>query len=774
MAQKYIGAPIRRKEDKRFLTGQGQFVDDVTLPNLHHAAILRSPHAHAQVLSIDISSALEAEGVLDIITYKDIEAAVEPKPIPIRMRTYVGIERFLQYPLANDKVRYVGEPVAVVVAKNRYLAEDALDAIVVDYHLLPPVMDVWQSMKGDSLLFEEHGTNLAYEYASSLGDVERAFNEADYTRKEEFRCHRHTANPLETRGLVASYSSGREELTVWGETKVPHFNRGVLSSLLQMPEHRIHYIEPDVGGGFGVRGEFYPENFLVPFAAKKCKVPVKWIEDRLEHLISANHSREHICELEIAAKKDGTILGMRTKIYGALGGYVRTHGASVPVSTAAMLKGPYHIPNYEWDVKCLLTNKVGMGTFSAPGRYESCFFRERLLDIMASDLGIDPAELRLKNFIPQSAMPYELGKTRPEEPSIFYDSGDYPAVFKKALELIDYETTKHLNGQNHSGKLHGVGLASFVKSTGTGTPYEGARIAITGPEAIAVYLGIATLGQGHETVMAQICADGLGVPIEYISVYHGSTDLFPFSGGTFASRGTTLAGNAVFGAAQILKERILQISAGHLDVNPSELQFVRGHVYRNNSPNADPVMTLGDVLDLATLTNQDNQYEVGLETTHIFQSSQPCYPCGSHAVHLTVDPETGEIEILKYVFAEDVGRVVNPLLLTGQVVGAAAQGVGASILEELVYDNDGQLLSGSFMDYLLPTSVDVPKFEVAILDLDPSPINPLGVKGAGEIGIVATGAALSNAVSNALGVQVRDLPLSPSKIKELIGRNLNP
>ena len=310
MAQKYIGAPIRRKEDKRFLTGQGQFVDDVTLPNLHHAAILRSPHAHAQVLSIDTSSALEAEGVLDVITYKDIEAAVEPKPIPIRMRTYVGIERFLQYPLANDKVRYVGEPVAVVVAKNRYLAEDALDAIVVDYHLLPPVMDVWQSMKGDSLLFEEHGTNLAYEYASSLGDVERAFNEADYTRKEEFRCHRHTANPLETRGLVASYSSGREELTVWGETKVPHFNRGVLSSLLQMPEHRIHYIEPDVGGGFGVRGEFYPENFLAPFAAKKCKVPVKWIEDRLEHLISANHSREHICELEIAAKKDGTILGL--------------------------------------------------------------------------------------------------------------------------------------------------------------------------------------------------------------------------------------------------------------------------------------------------------------------------------------------------------------------------------------------------------------------------------------------------------------------------------
>ncbi|MCH7622380.1 MAG: xanthine dehydrogenase family protein molybdopterin-binding subunit, partial [Chloroflexi bacterium] len=420
MAQKYIGAPIRRKEDRRFLTGQGQFVDDVKLPNLLHAAILRSPHAHARILSIDTSAALEMDGVAGVITYQDIEETVEPRPIPIRMRSYPGIDRFLQYPLAKDKVRYVGDPMAVVIAETRYLAEDALDGVAVEYELLQPIVDVWQSMKGESLLFEEHGTNLAYEFASSLGDVDRAFREADYTRKEEFRCHRHTANPLETRGLVASYSAGRQELTVWGETKVPHFNRGVLASMLQMPEHRIHYIEPDVGGGFGVRGEFYPENFLVPFAAIKFDRPVKWIEDRLEHLISANHSREHVCQLEVAAKKDGTILGMRTKIYGALGGYVRTHGASVPVSTAAMLTGPYHIPNYEWDVKCLLTNKVGMGTFSAPGRYESCFFRERMLDMMAEDLGIDPTELRLKNLIPPSAMPYELGRTRPEDHSLIY------------------------------------------------------------------------------------------------------------------------------------------------------------------------------------------------------------------------------------------------------------------------------------------------------------------------------------------------------------------
>ncbi|WP_143308527.1 xanthine dehydrogenase family protein molybdopterin-binding subunit, partial [Candidatus Entotheonella palauensis] len=428
MTQPYIGAAIRRKEDRRFLTGTGQFVDDVKLPHMVHAAVVRSPHAHAKVLNIDASAAQRMDGVIAVFTYRDIEDMVMPRPIPLRNRSYPGIERFQQYPLAHHKVRYAGEPVAVVIAATRYLAEDALDGVVVTYDPLPAIVDVWQSMQDDVLLFEEHGTNVAYEFASSLGDAGQAFRQAAYTRKERFRCHRHTANPLETRGLVAAYRAGRQELTVWGETKVPHFNRGVLAAMLEMPEHRIHFIEPDVGGGFGVRGEFYPENFLIPFAAMQVGRPVKWIEDRLEHLISANHSREHVCELEVAAQSDGTLLGLRAKIYGALGGYARTHGAFVPISTAALLTGPYRIPNYEWEVKCLLTNKVGMGTFSAPGRYESCFFRERMLDMMAADLGIDPAELRLKNLIPPSAMPYEVGRTRPEDYVITYDSGDYPAL----------------------------------------------------------------------------------------------------------------------------------------------------------------------------------------------------------------------------------------------------------------------------------------------------------------------------------------------------------
>jgi CO/xanthine dehydrogenase Mo-binding subunit len=439
-----------------------------------------------------------------------------------------------------------------------------------------------------------------------------------------------------------------------------------------------------------------------------------------------------------------------------------------------MLMGPYHIPHYQWQVRCLLTNKVGMGTFSAPGRYESCFFRERMLDLVAGDLGIDPAELRLKNLIQPSAMPYEVGITRPEGSPMVYDSGDYPAVLRKALEVIDYDGIKPKQGRQSDGKYHGVGVACFVKGTGGGVPFEGARIVVTGPDQIAVYLGISTLGQGHETSMAQICAQGLGVPIEYVSVYHGSTDLMPFGGGTHASRGTIMAGNAVFMTAQRLKQKILAIAGPYLKLDTTQLEFSRGNVQLKNSLDGDPLLDLGEVLQLASPTSRHNRGEMGLEATEYFRSEEECFPCGAHAVHLAVDPETGKIDILRYSVAEDVGQVINPLLLKGQIVGAVAQGIGATILEELVYDEHGQLLAGTLFDYLLPTSLDVPEIETVVLNLAPSPHNPLGVKGAGEIGIVGTGAALSNAVSNALaplGVQVRDLPLTPDKLRSLIDKS---
>jgi aerobic carbon-monoxide dehydrogenase large subunit len=767
MDQSYIGASIRRREDHRLLTGRATFTDDIKLPQMLHAALLRSPYAHARITSIDAAKAQAMPGVVAVFTSQDI--APFAKSIPLRMYPLPGLERFLQYPLAQDKVRYVGEPVAVVIAESRYVAEDALDVLDVAYEPLPALVEARAALRDEVVIHEEQGTNLAAQYTIAIGDVETAFRTAAYTRKETFKVQRHTGNPLETRGLVASYDAGRGEFTVWGPTKVPHFNRAILASFLEVPEAKIHFIEPDVGGGFGIRGEFYPEDFLIPFAAMKVGRPVKWIEDRLEHLKAANHSRQVLCEIEIAAQRDGTLLGMRAHVYGDMGAYIRTHGGLVPSSTAALLTGPYRIPAYEATVSCVITNKMGLGTFRAPGRYESCFIRERLLDMVATDLQIDPIDLRLKNFVQPSDMPYTVGRTRPDTPPTVFDSGDYPMALEHALERLDYERLKQLQGTYQDGKYHGIGIGCFVKNTGLG-PYEGARVVVSGADKIAVYLGITSLGQGHETTMAQICADALGVPIETITIFHGSTDLMPFGVGTFASRGTVMAGNAIHLTCQKLRAKILAIASRALNIDADHLEFRHGQVYHKGA--AEPsLMGLDDLVRLAGPASPYNLEEPGLEATAYFKSDQLTYSYGTHAAHVAVDPETGKIDVLRYVVAEDIGRCINPLIVHGQIVGAAVQGIGATILEELVYEDNGQLLAGTFMDYLLPTSRDVPPIDSIILEAAPSPLNPLGVKGAGEGGIVATGAALANAVSHALaplGIQVRELPLSPNKLRALI------
>ena len=766
MTRTYIGAPIRRGEDIRFLTGRATFIDDVKLPGMLHAAVLRSPHAHARILAVDAADALKLPGVACVLTFADLPAGV--KPIPLRMYALEGLDRFLQYPLARDKAAYVGEPVALAVAADRYAAEDAVDAVRVEYESLEAVADVDASLRGEVVVHEEQGTNVAGGHDIEIGDVERAFREAEYTRKEVLRVHRHTGNPMETRGLAASHDPGRNELTVWGPTKVPHFNRAVLSSLLGLPEHRIHFVEPDVGGGFGIRGEFYPEDFLVPFAAMKLGRPVKWIEDRREHLMAANHSREVRCELELAARRDGTLLGMRARIHGDMGAYIRTHGGLVPASTAAVLPGPYRVPAYEARVRCVMTNKMGVGTYRAPGRYESCYFRERMLDMMAADLGMDPIELRRKNLIRPEEIPYDLGPTRPGIASTVFDSGDYPRALEHALERFGYDALKPLQGTLQEGRYHGVGIGWFVKNTGLG-PSEGARIAVTGPESVAVYLGIATLGQGHETVMAQICADGLGVPMEWITVFHGSTDLMPYGGGTYSSRGTVMAGNAVHLTAAALKEKLLQLAARRLETEPRGLELRSGLVHAAGTDRA--LLGLGELLEMTRPGKVPGGGAPGLEATEYFHTDRLTYTYGGHLAHVAVDPETGQVEILRYLVLEDVGRCVNPLLVHGQALGAAAQGIGGALLEELAYDEDGQLLTATLLDYPLPSSMEIPPMESIVTEYSPSPLNPLGVKGAGEGGIVACGAALANAVSHALsslGVQVRDLPLTPNRIRGLI------
>ena len=790
MTQTYIGAPIRRGEDIRFLTGKATFIDDVKLPGMLYAAVLRSPHAHARIKAVDVSEALKLTGVVSVLTFADLPAGV--KPIPLRMYQLDGLDRFLQYPLARGKVAYVGEPVALVAAVDRYVAEDGADLIQVEYEPLEVVPDVEAALRGDVIIHEEQGTNVAGGHHVKLGDVEGAFREAEYTRKEVLRVHRHTGNPMETRGLVASYDGGRNEVTVWGMTKVPHFNRAVLSSLLELPEHRIHFIEPDVGGGFGIRGEFYPEDFLVPYAAMKLGRPVKWIEDRREHLMAANHSREVRCELEIAARRDGTLLGMRALIHGDMGAHIRTHGGLVPASTAGVLPGPYRIPAYEAHIHCVMTNKMGVGTYRAPGRYESCYFRERLLDMVAADLGMDPIDLRRKNLIQPEEIPYELGPTRPGLASTVFDSGDYPRALEHALERFGYDDLKPLQGKKQDGRYHGIGIGWFVKNTGLG-PSEGARIAIAGPESVAVYLGIATLGQGHETVMAQICADALGVPMEWITVFHGSTDLMPWGGGTYSSRGTVMAGNAVHLTAEALKKRLLEVASQRLETDPAGLEFHSGKVHaagkdqplpgtlrhsgESRNPGVDAsgtgraLLGLGELLEMTKPGKVSGSGAPGLEATEYFHTDKLTYTYGGHLVHLTVDPETGMVEILRYLVLEDVGRAVNPLLVHGQALGAAAQGIGGTMLEELVYNEDGQLLTTTLLDYPLPSSMEIPPVESIITEYSPSPLNPLGVKGAGEGGIVACGAALANAVSHALsslGIQIKDLPLTPDRLRRLV------
>ncbi|HZD41290.1 MAG TPA: xanthine dehydrogenase family protein molybdopterin-binding subunit [Terriglobales bacterium] len=769
MATQYIGASIGRREDFRLLTGEATFVDDVKLPGTLHAAILRSPHAHARIRAIDTRKALGRAGVVRVLEFKDIAAIA--KPIPIRIYALAGLDRYLQFPLARDKVRHVGDPVALVIAETAYLAEDALEEIDITYEPLPAVVDVREALRDEVLLYEENGSNLAAHYKVSVGNMDQALRRAEYKRREEFKTQRLTGNPLETRGVLASYDSARDELTVWGPTKVAHYNRGLLASLLNLPQQKIHFIEPAVGGGFGVRGEFYPEDFLIPYAAMKLKRPVKWIEDRREHLLTANHSREIRCDIEVAATRDGTLLGLRARVFGDMGAYIRTHGGVVPAHVADLLPTPYRISNYECSVYFVMTNKTGTGTLRAPGRYESCFIMERLIDIVARDLGLSPVEIRQKNLIGPEEMPYTVGNTQPENKTTTLDSGNYPRALAQALEAFDYEKVKHLQGKYDQGKYHGIGIACFVKNTGRG-PHEAARVVVGDQGDLEVYLGIASLGQGHRTVMAQICADALGVGLDRVTVYLGNTDYMPSGGGTYASRATVMGGNAIYLAARELKENILRIAAGQLETKPGDLELREGKIYLvDGNDRGESLMDLQDIVRVARAKGLVDRDPFRLDVTAKFTSLRHTFTYGAHVAHVKVDVETGQVEVLRYLALEDVGRAINPLLVRGQVVGAVAQGIGATLLEELTYNEEGQLLTTTLKDYLLPTSTDIPPIECVITEESPSSLNPLGIKGVGEGGIVATGAALANAVASALaplGIEIVELPLTPNHLRAWI------
>jgi aerobic carbon-monoxide dehydrogenase large subunit len=755
VTNKLVGQPVERTEDLRFLAGTGTFAADCEPAGVLHAAILRSAVAHGRLRAIDFGTALAMPGVRAVITATDIGGDIPT--IPLRLAPLAGFEKYLQPVIAHDKVRYAGEPLGVVVADTRAIAEDALDAIVVDIETLDPIAD-WRASAADKcLLFEATGSNVATRYTVGLGDADAAFDTADYVRRESFRAHRHTANPLETRAVIAEWTEGR--LIVTAATKVTFFNRRLLARMMGVREDAIDLIEIDVGGGFGVRGEFYPEDFLIPFAARHLGRPVKWIEDRREHLLAANHSREIDCDLEIACRRDGTIVALRGTIYGDMGAYIRTNGGVVPAKAAQFLHGPYRIPNMKVEVAAFMTTKTPVGTYRAPGRFEANFFRERLLDMAARDLAIDPVMFRRKNLITAAELPYSIGQLVPYETPTEYDSGDYHACLDRCLAEFDWEKRSALQGKLVDGRYHGLAATCFVESGGAG-PRENCRFILERDGGIAIHVGSSALGQGLETVFAQIAADAMGLPFGAFTIRHGSTTLLHEGFGTYHSRALVMGGSAVLDGAKQMIAALRTAGAARLGCAGDEIAWCDGRL-------ATPDGRGLSLPDLAMA--QGGGTPVLAEGT--FANTRRTYSYGAHAAHVAVDAHTGHVEVVGYLAIEDVGRAVNPGIVHGQAIGAAVQGLGGVFFDHVLYDANAQILNASLADYLLPLATDFPNVRGVTLELQPSPSNPLGAKGAGEGGIVAVAATIGNAVAAALAsfrVEPRELPLTPPSVWRLI------
>ena len=755
-----IGCSVPRKEDPRLLRGRGRFVDDLLDARTLEAAVLRSPHAHARIVGLDVRAARALDGVEDVIVAGDLDGG-GPK-IPMRMFARPGMERFLQRPLAADTVRYAGEPVAVVVAASRYVAEDALELIEVDYEPLPPVIDPRAACaSGSVLLHPATGTNVAAQFEITDGDVDGAFARADVVVEESIACGRHAAVPLETRGLLAELEPGGR-LVVWGAAKIVHVNRRILAAMLGWPEERIRLVECDVGGGFGARGEFYPEDFLIPFCAIRLGRSVAWTEDREEHLRACNHSREQRFRVALALSDDGSFLGLRAEIVMNTGAYVRTHGTVVPSMAAGLLPGPYAWPALHCVVRQVVTNKTPAGTYRAPGRYECTLARERMIDIAARRLGVDPIELRARNLVRRDQMPWRNGSETDGHP-VVYDSGDYPRLLERALAHFDYDQMRAWRAAAPGPALRrGVAVACFVEKSGI-AEWEYARVEIASDGRPVVYSGSASVGQGVDTVLAQICAEHLGVGYDAISVRHGDTDEVADGMGAFGSRATSLGGAAVAQAAGALRRRLLKLAARELEAAPDDLELTRDGVQvRGDAATARSYL---DLRRSATPARALARGDVpGLSEESWFRTDEMSFPYGVHCAAVEVDVETGAVRIERYAVAYDVGRAINPQLVVGQIVGGFVQGFGGALLEELAYDDAGQLVAGSFLDYLVPTASEVPAVEVLVTEAAPTQRSPIGAKGAGEGGTTAVGAAIAGAVSDALGVEVTRLPITPEWI----------
>ncbi|MDE0613618.1 MAG: xanthine dehydrogenase family protein molybdopterin-binding subunit [bacterium] len=749
----YVGDSVPRLEDPRLLRGAGRFVDDVDLPGQLWMRAVRSTYAHGQVVGIDTSAAEAMAGVRLVLTGADV-AHVEP--IPLRLPfDGLGLERALQPVLAQDRVRYVGEPVAIVLAEDPYLAEDAAEMVVVDIEPLDAVVDMRRAPSDLSLWADSSNEICVLE--KGYGDIASAFEAAAQVVTTTVSIGRHSGVPLETRGLVCDFDSGRDELTVWGATLVTHYHRQVLARLLSRPLASIHMRSTDAGGSFGVRGDFFPEDFLVAYAAVLTGGPVKWIEDRAENLTTTNHAREQTHSMRGAFDADGRLLGLEAEVWHNKGAYIRPTGVIVSELTLGMIPGPYRLPAYASKIHVITTNKTPVGPYRAPGRYELTVAREQLLDLAAVEFGLDPAEIRRRNLLTAEELPYEPGFQLAGEPFLL-DSGDFIGLIDQAgAKLAQWES--ELTPEN--GHRRGIGLSVFMDKSGLGL-YETGAVDIDTTGAVRVFIGGASSGQGIETVMAQIAADELGVDPAEIQVIHGDSDLVPDGVGSWSSRSTVIGGVAVQTAARHTANKAKRIAADLLEAATEDLVLADGQVFVAGAPAKS--VTLGQIAEACgTLEAADRGEEPGLGAREIGIDERMNYPYGAVVVDASLDAETGQVRLHRVWLGCEVGKAVNPQLVEGQVLGGFAQGLGGALLEEFAFDERGQPLSANFMDYLLPTTADLPPIETAILENAPTPTNPLGAKGAGEAGIAGAGSAIAAAVGHALGDPgaVGALPITP-------------
>jgi aerobic carbon-monoxide dehydrogenase large subunit len=771
--KKFIGQPIERKEDARLLIGKGLFIDDIELPGMLHAAFKRSDYAHARINSIDVSAARKRPGVVAVYTAEDfgdywkVGPLQVPPPLAIEGSTFHA--RPLP-PIAKDKVRYSGEPLAVVIAESRYIAEDAFDDIIVDMEPLDVVIDMEKALEpGSTLVHDDMESNLSALVTQKVGDFEAAHQAADLVVKRRFHIDRGAGAAMENRGLVVSWDERAQKLSVWATTQAPIPMRNVIAANMGLSDQQVHVVTPDIGGGFGPKiMTSQADDVLLPWISMQLKRPIKWIEDRRENFLSTTSERNQVHDCEIALTKEGKVLGMSDVFYHNTGAY-NPYGMTVTLNTQTHTLGSYDVPNFYTETRMVFTNTMVVTPVRGAGRMYGNYVMERMMDIAAKELGISPVEIRRRNLLRPDQYPYKTGVIGQDFVENILDSGNPPATLQKALEMSGYEqwVKEEQPRLRAEGKLVGAGVVTFVEGTAVG-PYEGTKITVEGTGKVNVATGISTQGQGHQTVYAQIVAEQLGVDINDVVVTTGDTNQFDWGAGTFASRGMTLVGTAIYNASTAVRKKALELASKHLETPIEELELMDGEVRVADLPRQS--VSLGQLAMMANPMRGTVEpgVEPGLENTSYFAPPHGATGQGAVVMFVEVDPQTYAVKIPKLVLVHDCGTVVNPLLLEGQVLGGLSMGIGNAFFEHIIYDDIGQVMNASFMDYLLATAGDMPEtIELGHLS-SPSPLNPLGLKGVGEAGAIPTPACFAAAIENALSVEILESPLKPGRLFELV------